>query len=145
MVIILILLHKRSRIYNLHSIAGSLSVITTGSAPNQSSLGTMNGLAQAMGCISRSLSPSFASSLHSISLQYHLAGGNAVYYILMVIVAIGIRFTFMLPKRLRLPWTTCLFVYPVPIQRWINVIKLPGYDPWNSSMPIDDVEFDQHC
>ncbi|KAF8344729.1 major facilitator superfamily domain-containing protein [Amanita rubescens] len=79
---------------------GSLSVITTGSAPNQSSLGTMNGLAQAMGCISRSLSPSFASSLHSISLQYHLAGGNAVYYIMMVIVAIGIRFTFMLPKRL---------------------------------------------
>jgi len=109
MVIILILLHKRSRICNLHSIAGSLSLITTGSVPNQSSLGTMNGLAQAMGCISKSLGPSFASSLHSISLQHHLAGGNAVYYIMMVIVAIGIRFTFMLPKRLRLPWTICLF------------------------------------
>jgi len=99
---------------NLHSITGSLSLITTGSVPNQSSLGTMNGLAQAMGSISRSLSPSFASSLHSISLQYHLAGGNAVYYIMMVIVAIGIRFTFMLPKTLRLPWAILvwyLFAY----------------------------------
>ena len=88
---------------NLHSITGSLAVITTGSTPSRSSLGTMNGLAQAMGSIARSLGPYFASSLHSISLHWQLAGGTAVYYIMMVIVAIGIRFTFTLPKTLRLP------------------------------------------
>ncbi|KAF8622862.1 hypothetical protein AX15_006703 [Amanita polypyramis BW_CC] len=79
---------------------GSLMVIITGSAPSQSSLGAMNGLSQAVGSITRSLGPSFASSLHSISLQQQLAGGNAVYYIMMIIVAFGIRFTFMLPGRL---------------------------------------------
>ena len=77
-------------------------MILTGNAPSRSSLGTMNGLAQAIASITRSLGPSFASSLHSISLQWQLAGGNAVYYIMMVIVVIGIRFTFMLPTTLRL-------------------------------------------
>ena len=77
-------------------------MILTGSAPSRSSLGTMNGLAQAMASITRSLGPSFASSLYSISLQWQLAGGNAVYYVMMVIVVIGIRFTFMLPTTLRL-------------------------------------------
>jgi hypothetical protein len=82
-------------------------VILTGSAPSRSSLGTMNGLAQAMTSITRSLGPSFAS-LHPISLQWQLAGGNAVYYIMMVTVFIDIRFTFMLPTTLRLMYMNLL-------------------------------------
>ncbi|KAF8622857.1 hypothetical protein AX15_006701 [Amanita polypyramis BW_CC] len=82
---------------------GSLMIIITGGAPSQSSLATMNGSAQATASIMKALGPFFASSLHSISLQRQLAGGNAVYYIMMMIVAFGIRFTFMLPKKLYLP------------------------------------------
>ena len=85
---------------NLYLIAGSLSIIITGSAPSRSSLGTMNGLAQAMSSATKSLGPSVVSSLHSISLQWQLAGGNAVYYVMMVIVAIGIRCAFILPNTL---------------------------------------------
>ncbi|KAK2467256.1 hypothetical protein APHAL10511_000805 [Amanita phalloides] len=81
---------------------GAMMVIITGVAPNRSSLGTVNGVGQAVGSITRSLGPSFASSLHSISLQRQLAGGNGVYYIMTVIVVIGVRLTFMLPKKLRL-------------------------------------------
>jgi MFS family permease len=81
---------------------GSLQIIMTGAAPSRSSLGTMNGLGQAVGSISRSLGPSVALSLHSISLQHRLAGGNAVYFIMMAIVASGLQFTLMLPKKLRI-------------------------------------------
>ena len=42
--------------------------------------------------------PSFSSSLYSISLERQLAGGNAVYCIMMLIVAFGIQFTMMLRK-----------------------------------------------
>ena len=73
-----------------------------GSAPDHSSLGTMNGLGQAVTSVTKTLGPSFVSSLYSISLERQLAGGNAVYYIMMIIVAIGIPFTFMLPKKLHL-------------------------------------------
>ncbi|KAM6503907.1 Major facilitator superfamily domain containing protein [Amanita muscaria] len=76
----------------------SLQIILTGTAPNQTSLGTTIGLGQAVSAIMRCLGPFFASSLHSISLQYRLAGGNAVYYIMAAIVASGIPFSLMLPK-----------------------------------------------
>ncbi|KAF8344725.1 major facilitator superfamily domain-containing protein [Amanita rubescens] len=77
---------------------GSLQIIITEIAPSRSSLGTLNGMGQATASTMRSLGPSFASSLYSISLEQQLAGGNAVYYIMTLIVAFGIRFTLMLPK-----------------------------------------------
>ena len=77
-------------------------MLITDSAPCQSALGSVNGLAQALGSVSRSLAPSVASSLFAISLQRNWAGGNAVYYILMAFVVCGIRISFMLPKDLSL-------------------------------------------
>ena len=79
-------------------LSGAVQVLITESAPSQSSLGAVNGLAQGVASISRSLAPSVASSLFAISLQRNWAGGNAVYYILMGIVACTIRLSFMLPK-----------------------------------------------
>ncbi|PFH48483.1 hypothetical protein AMATHDRAFT_149852 [Amanita thiersii Skay4041] len=81
----------------------SVQLIVTSSAPSKNALGALNGLAQAIGSCMRAFSPTFASSLYAISLQRHLAGGNAVYYILMAIIICGIRFTFLSPKTLRLP------------------------------------------
>ena len=83
--------------------SGAIQVLITESAPCQSSLGTVNGLAQAVGSVSRSLAPSVASSLFAMSLQRNWAGGNAVYYILMGMVACTIRLSFMVPKDLNLP------------------------------------------
>lgn len=76
-------------------------VMVTASAPTRSSLGTVNGLAQGLGSAAKCFGPSFATSLFAMSIQHpeKMAGGNAVYYIMMIIVAIGIRFTLMLPKK----------------------------------------------
>ncbi|KIL61543.1 hypothetical protein M378DRAFT_166825 [Amanita muscaria Koide BX008] len=81
---------------------GSMHVMVTQSAPSRSALGTVNGIAQALGCVQRSLAPSVASSLYALSLQRGWLGGNAVYYILMVVVACGFRFAFTLPTELPL-------------------------------------------
>ena len=86
---------------------GALQILITDSAPCQSALGSVSGLAQALGCVAKSLAPSVTSSLFAVSLQRNWAGGNAVYYILMGIVTCGIRFSFMLPKALQLQRNPC--------------------------------------
>ena len=83
--------------------SGAIQVLITESAPCQPSLAVVNGLAQVVGSVSRSLAPSVASSLFAISLQRNWAGGDAVYYILMGMVACTIRLSFMVPKELSLP------------------------------------------
>ncbi|KAG6888134.1 hypothetical protein C0992_009547 [Termitomyces sp. T32_za158] len=77
----------------------SVFVLLLDSTPNRASLGAINGMAQAVGCITRAIAPTVASSLFSISLQRHLAGGNMVFLILLGISMIGLRLTFLLPKR----------------------------------------------
>ena len=79
---------------------GAIQIVITDSAPQ--SLGMVNGMGQAVGCVMRSLAPSAASSLYAISLQRNWARGNAVYYALMVVVACGIRFSLMLPRTLQI-------------------------------------------
>ncbi|KAG6849613.1 hypothetical protein H0H93_006896 [Arthromyces matolae] len=67
--------------------------------PNRAALGTTNGMTQAVGSVTRAIGPTVASSLFSISLERRLAGGNMVFMVLFVIAAIGLRLTFLLPKR----------------------------------------------
>ena len=83
-------------------LSAAIQVLITDSAPSQSSLGSVNSLAQAVGSVSRSLAPSVASSLFAISLRRNWAGGNAVYYIWMGMVACAIPVSSMLPDKLRL-------------------------------------------
>lgn len=78
-------------------------MLITDSAPCHSALGAVNGLAQAVASVSKSLAPYFASSLFAISLQRNWAGGNAVYYILIGIAACEIRLSFMLLEKSGLP------------------------------------------
>ncbi|KAG6877031.1 hypothetical protein C0993_010905 [Termitomyces sp. T159_Od127] len=77
----------------------SIFVLLLQSTPNRASLGAINGMAQAVGCITRAIAPTVASSLFSVSLQKHLAGGNMVFLILFGISMVGLRLTFLLPKR----------------------------------------------
>ena len=62
-------------------------------------MGTVNGVAQMLGSGMRSLAPTFASSLFSISLQRGIAGGNMVYYILLAMTLVAVRCTTLLPQR----------------------------------------------
>ena len=64
-------------------------------------MATVNGIAQMLGSGMRSLGPTFASSLFSISLERHLAGGNMVYYVALGITLAGVRCSFLLPRRRR--------------------------------------------
>jgi len=80
---------------------GSIQIIIVDSAPSRASLGATNGLAQALGSIARSIGPSVASSLFSISLERDLAGGNMVYFVLMGCTLLALRLTLLLPQKLR--------------------------------------------
>ncbi|KAF9468186.1 major facilitator superfamily domain-containing protein [Collybia nuda] len=79
----------------------SMMILIIDAAPNAASLGATNGMAQAVGCFMRSIAPSAASSLFSISLQKQLAGGNMVFLVLMGVSLIGIRMGLLLPKHLK--------------------------------------------
>lgn len=76
----------------------SIQIFITESAPNRASLAGTNGLAQATASVMRCIAPSIASSLFSLSLERHLLGGNAVFFILLGIAFMGVRVSFLLPK-----------------------------------------------
>ncbi|KAF8634140.1 hypothetical protein AX15_001045 [Amanita polypyramis BW_CC] len=84
------------------SALGAMQVMIQGVTPSNSALGTMNGMGQCVASVARSLAPSMTSSLYAVSLQRHLIGGHAVYYVLLGFVACGIRLSFTLPKKLHL-------------------------------------------
>lgn len=71
------------------------------SVPEGGPMATVNGIAQMLGSGMRSLAPTFASSLFSISLQRRLAGGNMVYYVVLGITLAGVRCSFLLPRKRR--------------------------------------------
>ncbi|KAG5653633.1 hypothetical protein H0H81_011735 [Sphagnurus paluster] len=77
----------------------STQILILDCAPTRASLGATNGIAQAVGSIMRSIAPSIASSLFSISLEHHLAGGDMVFYILIGVALVGLRLTYLLPKK----------------------------------------------
>jgi len=66
-------------------------------------MGATNGLAQAVASSMRSIAPSFASSLFSVSLQKKLAGGNMVFFVLLGIALVGVRVSLSIPKSMGLP------------------------------------------
>jgi MFS family permease len=78
-------------------ISGSAQIFIVNSAA-RGSLGATTGMAQAVSSTMRSIAPTVASSLFSISLQRKLAGGNMVYFILIGIALVGVRVSLLLPK-----------------------------------------------
>lgn len=78
--------------------AGSLQVIIIESVPPGGPMGTANGLAQMASSGSRSVAPTFATSLFALSLQHNLAGGNFVYIVCFSIALLGICGVSFLPE-----------------------------------------------
>ncbi|KAG5637553.1 hypothetical protein H0H81_004184 [Sphagnurus paluster] len=64
---------------SLHCLAyisyACIQLITLDAAPGNAALGAVNGLGQVMGATARTLAPTIASSLFSVSLQKQLVGG----------------------------------------------------------------------
>jgi hypothetical protein len=78
-------------------LPGSAQIIMVNNAA-KGSLGATTGMAQAIASTMRSVAPTIASSLFSISLQKKLAGGNMVYFILIGVALVGVRVSLLLPK-----------------------------------------------
>lgn len=80
-------------------VSGQLFIMDA--APSSASLGSVNGLAQMVGTVLRSLAPSFASSLFALSVEHRIAGGNMVYFVLVAVALVAVRCTLLLPRTLR--------------------------------------------
>ncbi|KAG6906174.1 hypothetical protein DXG01_015437 [Tephrocybe rancida] len=70
-------------------------------APGNAALGAVNGLSQMMSSVVRTLAPTIASSLFSISQEMQLAGGYLVYGVIVAIVVVGWSISLLLPPTLR--------------------------------------------
>ena len=83
-------------IYILYFI-GAMQVMLGQYVANSKHMGTALGIGQMLTSGMRSISPVLVSSLFSISLQRHLAGGNLVFYILMGSTLLIVRISHFLP------------------------------------------------
>ncbi|KAF5379785.1 hypothetical protein D9615_005700 [Tricholomella constricta] len=90
---------------SLHCLAcmsyGCAQLFILDAAPGNAALGAVNGLSQMMSSVVRTLAPTIASSLFSISLQKQLVGGYMVYAIVVGIVLAGWSMSLLLPPTLR--------------------------------------------
>ena len=73
------------------------------SAPvDKRSLGAVNGLAQTVVTVQRTIGPATADSLFAFSVTKNVLGGNFVYVVLLALVGIGLRVAAKLPRH---AWT----------------------------------------
>lgn len=76
-------------------------IFITASAPNKASLGSVNGLAQMLVSVMRTVGPATANSLFALSIdeQHHYMGGFFVYYALAALVCVALAVATLLPER----------------------------------------------
>jgi MFS family permease len=79
----------------------STMIFIMDAAPSRASLGSVNGLAQMVGTVLRSIAPSFSSSLFALSAEHQIAGGNLVYFVLIAATLCAVRCSLLLPRKLR--------------------------------------------
>ncbi|KXN84877.1 hypothetical protein AN958_12007 [Leucoagaricus sp. SymC.cos] len=80
---------------------GCTQLFIMDAAPSRNSLGAVNGLGQMISSVTRTIAPSFASSLFSLSLQHQLCGGYFVYFLLLSITVAGVYTSNLLPRGMR--------------------------------------------
>ncbi|PIL35788.1 hypothetical protein GSI_02518 [Ganoderma sinense ZZ0214-1] len=79
---------------------GAVFIFITASAPNKASLGAVNGIAQMLVSLMRTVGPATANSLFSLSIdqEHHYMGGYFVYYALSAIVLVALWMGTLLPN-----------------------------------------------
>ncbi|KAI0370334.1 MFS general substrate transporter [Pilatotrama ljubarskyi] len=80
---------------------GCVFIFITASSPNKASLGSVNGMAQMIVSIMRTIGPATANSLFSLSIdqQHHYMGGYFVYWVLGAVVCFSLWVATFLPDR----------------------------------------------
>ncbi|KAI0671564.1 MFS general substrate transporter [Trametes maxima] len=80
---------------------GCVFIFITASAPNKASLGSVNGMAQMIVSIMRTVGPATANSLFALSIDdtHHYMGGYFVYYALSALVCASLWVATFLPDR----------------------------------------------
>ena len=75
-------------------------IFITASSPNKASLGSVNGIAQMVVSLMRTIGPATANSLFSLSIyqEHHYMGGYFVYYALSALVLVAVWVGTLLPK-----------------------------------------------
>ncbi|KAJ8692295.1 hypothetical protein PTI98_009622 [Pleurotus ostreatus] len=82
-------------------VYGCNNLFIIDAVPSPAALATTNGLAQIVSSIMRSLGPGFTASMFSLSLERQLAGGYMVYWILWVVIILGIYASSKLPMHVK--------------------------------------------
>jgi hypothetical protein len=77
---------------------GAIFVFIRSAAPTPAALGATNGLAQTMASFMRSVGPACATSLYAVSIEKQLLGGQLVYVVLLLISAVTLSASFLLPQ-----------------------------------------------
>ncbi|KAG5353039.1 hypothetical protein C0989_011007 [Termitomyces sp. Mn162] len=85
----------------LHCFASCAQLFILDAAPGNSALGAVNGLSQMMSSVVRTLAPTIASSLFSVSQEMQLLGGYLVYAVIIGIVLSGLLTSLLLPPALQ--------------------------------------------
>ncbi|KAJ7737770.1 major facilitator superfamily multidrug-resistance, DHA1 sub-family [Mycena maculata] len=99
--VVVVLVFQLSCSFFLYFAFSTGMIFIMDAVPNKASVGSVSGLAQMVGTTLRSLAPSFASSLFSLSVKNNLAGGYMVYIILVGLTLGAVRCSFLLPRQLR--------------------------------------------
>ncbi|KAI0767187.1 MFS general substrate transporter [Fomes fomentarius] len=79
---------------------GSIFIYVSSSAPNNRSLGAVNGMAQIIASVVRAVGPAASTSLFATSLELNWMGGYAVYVFFVVFTAVCLLVTRPLPPRM---------------------------------------------
>ncbi|KAJ7075174.1 major facilitator superfamily domain-containing protein [Mycena belliarum] len=82
----------------MDSSFGAIFMFIVASAP-KSSRGTVNGLSQTTASISRAIGPVLSTSLFSLSVEWNILGGYAVYAFFFILSALALLLARRLPER----------------------------------------------
>lgn len=80
------------------ALLGTIFLFIRSAAPTREALGATNGVAQTMASFMRTVGPVCATSLYAVSREHQLLGGNLVYVVLLLVTAVTLSASFLLPK-----------------------------------------------
>ncbi|KAJ7263660.1 major facilitator superfamily multidrug-resistance, DHA1 sub-family [Mycena haematopus] len=99
--VVVMLVCQLSSVFVLYFSFAATMLFIMDSAPSRASVGSVTGLSQMVGTISRGLAPSIASSLFALYMKHSSSGGYLGYMVLVGIACAALRCSFMLPYCLR--------------------------------------------
>ena len=79
------------------SFLAVIFLFISSAAPTRAARGTTNGVAQTMASLMRTVGPACATSLYAVSVEHQLLSGQLVYVVFLLITAVTLLASFLLP------------------------------------------------